>query len=371
MSRRTRIVQLANFYGPESGGLRTVLEELGRGYRRAGFERFSIVPGERDAETTTDAGTRITLAAPLLPGGGGYRVLSSRRRVEAVLERIDPQRLEVSDKLSLVWVGRWASARSVPCVMLSHERLDAILAARVPGWFPLARAADWWNRRLVARFDRVVCTSTFAAEEFERIGTTNLVRVPLGVDLDLFRPRQRKPSASTRLVTVGRLSKEKRPDLAIETLRALRRRGIDAHLTLVGAGPLRSRLAAAAEDLPVRFTGHLDDRTVVAEVLAEADAVLAPCPVESFGLSVLEALAAGTPVVVADGGASVELIDRGSGRTAAPEPAAMADAVAEVLALPDRRASARARAERYPWSRTVDGMLAAHCLTARPLEVTA
>ena len=371
MSRMTRIVQLANFYSPESGGLRTVLDELGRGYRRAGFERFSIVPGERDAEDSSDAGTRVTLAAPLLPGGGGYRVLRSRRRVDAVLDRIGPQRLEVSDKLSLVWVGRWASARGVPCILLSHERLDAILAARVPGWFPLARSADWWNRRLVARFDRVVCTSAFAAEEFERIGTADLARVPLGVDLDLFRPRPRPPSGSTRLVTVGRLSKEKRPELAIETLRTLRQRGVDARLTVVGAGPLQSQLTAEAEDLPVRFTGHLHDRTAVAQLLSESDAALAPCPVESFGLSVLEAMAAGTPVVVANGGASGELIDRGSGRAAAPEPASMADAVTELLALPDRRASARARAELYPWSSTVDGMLAAHCLTARPLEVTA
>jgi alpha-1,6-mannosyltransferase len=371
MSRTTRIVQLANFYGPESGGLRTVLDELGRGYRRAGYERFSIVPGERDAESSTAAGTAITLAAPLLPGGGGYRVLSSRRRVEAVLDRIEPQRLEVSDKLSLVWVGPWASARGVPCILLSHERLDAILAARVPGWFPLARAADWWNGRLLDRFDRVVCTSAFAAQEFERIGATDLARVPLGVDLDLFRPRPRPLCGSTRLVTVGRLSKEKRPELAIETLRTLRRRGVDARLTLVGAGPLRSRLAASAEDLPVRFTGHLDDRATVAEVLADADVAMAPCPVESFGLSVLEALAAGTPVVVAEGGASVELIVRGSGRAAAPEAASMADAVAELLTVPDRRASARARAERYPWSSTVDGMLAAHSLAARPLEVTA
>jgi alpha-1,6-mannosyltransferase len=287
-----------------------------------------------------------------------------------VLDRIRPHRLEVSDKLSLVWVGRWAAARGLPSILLSHERVDAILAARVPPWFPLAPAADWWNRRLVARFDRVVCTSAFAAEEFERIGTLDLARVPLGVDLDLFRPRPRQPHGYVSLVTVGRLSKEKRPELAIETLRTLRRRGVDARLTVVGAGPLRSALAAAAEDLPVRFTGHLHDRAAVAELLAAADAALAPCPVESFGLSVLEALAAGTPVVVADGGASVELIDGWCGRAAAPGPASMADAVTETLALAHGRTAARARAESYPWSRTVDGMLAAHCLTDRPLEVT-
>jgi alpha-1,6-mannosyltransferase len=364
----TRIVQLANFYGPESGGLRTVLDELGRGYERAGFERFSIVPGERDAEVSTEAGTTMTLAAPLLPGGGGYRLLNSRARVEAVLDRIGPDRLEVSDKLSLVWASRWASARGLRCILLSHERLDAILAARVPRWFPLPRAADWWNRRLVARFDQLVCTSSFGAEEFERIGATNLTRVPLGVDLDVFQPGPSSPVGCTQLVMVGRLSKEKRPGLAIETVRELRGRGVDARLTIVGAGPLAPRLAAAAEGLPVRFTGHVQDRGAVAALLAGADVALAPCPVESFGLSVLEALAAGTPVVVGEGGASAELIDDSCGRIAATDPASMGQAVVALLDVPGRRASARVRAERYPWSRTVDGMLAAHRLTGAPLE---
>jgi hypothetical protein len=49
----------------------------------------------------------------------------------------------------------------------------------------------------------------------------------------------------------------------------------------------------------------------------------------------------------------------------------MADAVAALLAVPGRRVTARARAERYPWSRTVDGMLVAHRLMGAPLEAMA
>ena len=358
----SRIVQLANFYGPQSGGLRTVLEELGRGYTRAGLERFLVVPGERDAEESTDSGTRITISSPYLPGSGGYRVLRSRARVRGVLERIRPDRVEVSDKLSLVWVSRWARARRVPCVLLSHERLDAILAPRVPGWFPLARAADWRNRRLVGAFDRVVCTSAFGAREFERIGATNLARVPLGVDLDTFRPRPAGRGDGTHLVTVGRLSKEKRPGLAIEALRTLRERGVEAHLTLAGAGPLADELGTAARDLPVAFVGHVSDRDRLADLLARADVAVCPCPAECFGLSALEALAAGTPVVVAAGGATAELTDGLCGKAARPDPAALADAVTAVLAGDGHRAAARARAEQYPWSRTVDMMLNVHQL---------
>ena len=354
----TRIVQLANFYGPESGGLRTVLHQLGRGYRAAGVERVLIVPGPVDSEDADDAGVRVTVASPVLPGAGGYRVIVRTRHVARTIEALAPDRLEVSDKLTLTWVA----SLDPTAVLFSHERLDAILASRVPRWFPLARAADAWNRRLVDRFRRVVCTSAFACEEFDRIGADNVTRVPLGVDLDTFRPADRLPGRRVELVCVGRLSKEKRPELAVATLARLVDHGIDAHLTVAGGGPLAEQLGRAASGLPVTFVGHVSERTRVAALLGHADVALAPCPVETFGLSILEALACGTPVVVADRGAAGELIDEGCGRAAPAEPDSFAAAVLEVLSVPDARQAARARAECYPWSVTTDAMLASHSL---------
>ncbi|MFF8008195.1 glycosyltransferase [Streptomyces parvus] len=101
------------------------------------------------------------------------------------------------------------------------------------------------------------------------------------------------------------------------------------------------------------------DRAAVAGLLARADVALATCPIESFGLAVLEALACGTPVVTADRGAAHELLAPGAGAVVAPRAAGFADGVEEVLSLPAaaRRAAARARAERYPWTTTIAGML--------------
>jgi len=76
-------------------------------------------------------------------------------------------------------------------VLFSHERLDAILAPRVPAWFPLATAADRVNRRLARLADVVVCASASATVEFERIGACEVRRVPLGVDLEVFAPPAR------------------------------------------------------------------------------------------------------------------------------------------------------------------------------------
>ena len=356
-----RIVQLANFYGPGSGGLRTAVDAVGRGYEAQGHERVLLVPGPADSDV--DGSSRqLTVRSPRLPRSGGYRVITDRQRVSALLDQLRPDRVEVSDKFTLGFVGDWARRRDVPSVLWSHERLDAILRHRVPRCVPLRTAANRWNQHLGRAFDTIVCTSRFGADEFDR----DVVVVPLGVDLELFRPATGGRGGRVRVVTVGRLSSEKRPELALLTVALLRAEGLDAELTFVGDGPERARMVELAAGLPVRFTGHLDDRAAVAAVVRNSDVALLPCPVEAFGLSVLEALACGTPVVVADTGAAGDLVVPGAGRRAPAVPAALAEAVAAVAGI-DReasRAEARARAEAFPWSVTVDGMLAAHGATA-------
>jgi alpha-1,6-mannosyltransferase len=369
----TRILQVANFYAQHSGGIRTTVDALGRAYVDAGYERVLVVPGAADADDDTGSGRRITLRSPRLPGSGGYRVLAGTAPVRAVLAELPPDHFEVSDKCTLSGLGRWAARNGVPAVLLSHERLDAILAPRVPPGFPLVAAADFWNRRLARDFATVVCPSAFAAAEFTRIGAINVVVVPLGVDLDVFRPlgAHDVPVGELRLVCAGRLSREKRPDLAVETLRVLRAGGSPARLWMIGDGPRRRALERRARGLPVEFTGHLQDRREVARLLASAHVALAPCPHETFGLAALEALACGTPVVAPDRGAVPELVQAGratvAGAVARPDPASFAAAVLEVVRRPPeqqrraaRRRAARRRAEHYSWPRTASALLRIH-----------
>jgi len=358
-----RIVQVAGFYGPQSGGLRTCVDALGAGYLAAGLERVLVVPGPGDADELTFSGRRIMLRGPQIPASGGYRVITDRRRLASVVTDLAPDRLEVSDKLLAPFLGRLAGRLGVPALLLSHERLDGILAARLPGWFPRAAAADRWNRRSVDAYQVVVAASGWAAEEFERIGRS-VVRSPLGVDLDTFRPdgaAARPEGQPAVLACITRLSAEKGPELAIDTLRALRRGGVGARLVMVGAGPMEEGLRRRAGDLPVTFTGHRVHRADVAGVLAGADVTLSCCPVESFGLAALESMACGTPVVIAAGGGGPELAAPGAAIVAHADPASFAAAAGALLA--DRtaaRRAARARAEAFPWSGTVARMLAAH-----------
>jgi alpha-1,6-mannosyltransferase len=356
-----RIVRLANFVTPRSGGLRTSLRELGAGYLAAGHQPVLIIPADRDSDQQTGQGRVITLRGPRVPFLGGYRVLLGRQRVARLLAELNPDALEVSDRSTLRWTGAWARRHGIPAVMVSHESLAALVSfTPAPG-----QAADLLNRRTAASYDTIVCTTGWAAAEFERIGARNVVRAPLGVDLLTFAPSAANHGKGLLLVHCGRLSAEKKPQRSLTTLATLRAAGVPARLVIAGDGPLRSRLerSACAERLPVTFCGFLPGPEAVAELLASADIVLAPGPAETFGLAALEALACGTPVVVSAESALPE-VTGGAGAAVAGED--LAAGVLDLLSRPegDRRAAARARAEQFSWPASVSAFLSVHTSAA-------
>ncbi|TLQ47102.1 glycosyltransferase [Streptomyces marianii] len=366
-----RIVRLANFVTPSSGGLRTALRELGRGYLAAGHQPVLVVPGDTESDERTVQGRVITVPGPELPGTGGYRVLAGRTRLRTLLEELAPDRLEISDRTTLRWTGEWARRRRVPSVMVSHETADGVLRTwGVPRAFAEG-AADRLNRRSAWSYSRIVCTTEWAEREFVRIGARNVVRAPLGVELDRCRPGRRSrvlrarytEGADVLLLLCSRLSVEKRPGMALDALAWLRGSGVRAALVVAGEGPLRPGLVRRAreERLPVHFLGHVADREALADLQAAADICLAPGPAETFGLSALEALACGTPVVASAFSALPEVVGD-AGIAAHDRPEAFADAVRELLARAEgpRRAAARARAELFGWDRAVAAFLTAH-----------
>jgi len=369
-----RIVHIANFYGPKSGGIRTTLHELGAGYIQRGHQFVFIVPGEDLYLESTPSGTRITVPSFQIPFSGGYRVIIGTRLLKRLLVLLAPDRLESSDRFTLSKIGGWAHNRHIPSVVFSHESLSQLM--KFYTGFSFTRFVAWHNRRLAQNFTYVIATTKFAGEDFRRIGIRNLIQVPLGVDLQTFMI----PNSSTQLrhelakgadvllVHCGRMSPEKKPERSIEVLKQLCLNGINARLIYIGIGPMWKRLRKRSEGLPVTFLGYIADRKKVAAILAAADLSLAPGPMETFCLAALESLAVGTPVVASATSAVREFLALKSatpvGAIAENNTKSFTSAVLSELerisSEPTLAIACREQAEQFPWEATVDLMLYFH-----------
>ncbi|WP_438855341.1 glycosyltransferase [Agromyces sp. M3QZ16-3] len=160
--------------------------------------------------------------------------------------------------------------------------------------------------RLMRRPDVLVAVSSALAEHLSSRLSRAVDVIPNAVDA----PERPTPRADhtdpLRLVAVGGLIPRKGPEIAVEAVAELRRRGRDARLTWVGDGPSRAGVEALAERLGVaeaiRLPGGMAPEGVLG-ALEASDLFLLPTAVETFGVSIAEALLSGRPVVVgANGG---------------------------------------------------------------------
>jgi alpha-1,6-mannosyltransferase len=367
-----KIVHVANFYGPNSGGIKTTMHELGKGYLQMGHEFIYVVPGTQYLRETTPYGQKISLPSRILPGSGSYRMLRSRKDVITLLDDIKPDRMEVSDRLTLTYLGNYGRKKDIPVVVFSHETLKGLVDRFFPRMAPKKTIVKWHNRRLSRHFDHVIATTDYAASEFREIEIPNLVKIPLGVDLENFSPSNRSmelreellKGSKVLLVYCGRLSPEKEPQRAIQALVILRERGIDARLIIVGTGPLWKKLRKLADGLPVDTLGYIAERKRVAGILSSADISIAPGPVETFCLSALESISSGTPVVASKTSAVGEFLhldqEDPAGAIAENNGMAFADAIMDLLDRPKVRIAARAAAESLPWDETTRLMMDLH-----------
>ena len=238
------------------------------------------------------------------------------------------------------------------------------------------------RRLLLQRADAfVTLTPAIEAELVEfGLGTVPCHRIPNGVDLTAFAPaadaerralRARLGLPEDRVVCafVGRLTPQKDPALLLEAWAI--GHWPQAHLVLVGDGPLRPRLEASVTSGPTRgqvtFAGATAD---VASYLKAADLLVLPSLAEGMSNVILEAMACGLPIVATDliGNREVMGGDGQAGRLVPPgDPAALAEAVGMLLRTPTLRdklgGAARAMvAERFDIQRVVTQYLSLYAM---------
>jgi glycosyltransferase involved in cell wall biosynthesis len=191
----------------------------------------------------------------------------------------------------------------------------------------------WVSARACRLLDAVVAMSPALAEEAEGfLGTGNLRVIPEPILSNASsRQAEARPSGPPRLLVAGRLVKQKNVALA---LRALAAGDPSALLTIAGDGPERAQLERLAERLGiarrVTFLGHVAD---IGPLLARSDLLLMTSLYEGYPAVLVEALAAGVPVVTTDSSPAIpEILGHPSfGRVAPADPIALARAIGDAM----------------------------------------
>ncbi|MFA7302340.1 MAG: glycosyltransferase [Candidatus Paceibacterota bacterium] len=179
-------------------------------------------------------------------------------------------------------------------------RLNVQVHADLSGSSRLRRVVSGFVLR---RADSIRVVSSTVHAQVERLGASAPVHVlPMYLDLARFRNVERVAHTRPTILWIGRFELEKDPMRAIQVLKEVRAKGDDVVLVMLGAGRLESALRKAAKNLPVEFPGWHPPEAY----LAVADVVLSTSEHESWGASIIEALAAGVPVVAPDVGVAKE-----------------------------------------------------------------
>jgi alpha-1,6-mannosyltransferase len=320
------LVDTTLFFSPTSGGVKRYLTAKHAWLQaNTGWKHSILVPGEREH---IEAGAISTVPGNHWPGTFNYRLPLNPIRWTRLLDRLQPDIIEVGDAFHPAWCAwRVAERRHIPLAAFYHSNMPQIIARRIGA--PSERVLGRYVRWLYERFDVVFAPSRLMCEFLNTLGVRHTMHQPLGVDAEVFRPDRRKldlrarlglPENTRLLAYAGRFSGEKNLHVL---LHAFARLGAPYHLLLIG-GDKQARPNANVTMLPYRRDSH-----ELAEWLASVDALVHAGTKETFGLVLLEAMACGRPVVAARAGAVPEIVDESVGLLAKPaDGESMAEAIA-------------------------------------------
>ena len=204
------------------------------------------------------------------------------------------------------------------------------------------------DRAMVGAAHRVLSNSPYGSRRILRAYGRRATVIPHGVDFPLPSPeavslvRSRYALAERPIaVTVNHLHPRKRINLFLRAVASARKSVPDMAALVVGEGPERERLLSLARELGLEpgrdaiFAGAVPEKELPAHYAA-ANVYVHTGREESFGLSVIEALSLGLPVVSVNEGGPCDTVQHGlSGYLVEPEPQALGGAIAHLAASPD------------------------------------
>jgi phosphatidylinositol alpha-mannosyltransferase len=362
-----RLALVTEFYYPHLGGVTEHVHHLGAELRRRGHEVIVITSHMAGADDDPPSVRRVGTSRVIYANGSFARVTTGWRltnHLQAALRAFGAELVHVQDGLAPT-LG--------PLAAEAAHRIGIPAVATFHSWFPRSLLYRILRRPLQRRLDRLAATiavSEPVVRALSRYFTASWEIIPNGVDVQTFHPNGRHPtdylSRGPRLLFLGRLDPRNGLDTVLTAMPRILARYPATELVVAGDGPLRPMYERRARPLgaSVRFVGRVNGERP--EYYGTADLYLCPTTKASFGITLLEAMACGTPLVVSDITGFRELVDGGAEAVLAPlgEAGAWADAVVGLIGDAPRRAymgrAGRLKAARYAWPSVAERILAVY-----------
>ena len=364
---------VSDVYFPRVNGVSTSIETFRRSLADEGVELRLVVP--RYGEEPDEPGV-VRVSGRRLPNDPEDRVASwSGMRRAAREVAADSDLIHIQTPFVAHYAGLSAARHhGIPVLTTYHTLFEEYLQYYVP----LLPAS--WSRWVARRFSRdqcnavdaVVVPSSAMAERLADYGVTAPLRVlPTGIPLARFEQGNGAAFRASRGIDperplalfVGRVAHEKNIGFLLEALVQAHRQCPQALLLITGEGPAMADLKQQAERLgigeSVRFLGYLDRGGELPDCYAAADVFVFASRTETQGLVLLEAMAAGLPVIALSAMGTADILAMAGGALVPPDdPAAFGDALGAFLARREAWAGypELARQTALHWS---DGAMAA------------
>lgn len=335
-----RVVHVTKKFPPVVGGDATAVSSLCRAQARRGFDVRVLAyraPGIEETDRVHLVGPTQTpngldrIGILRLWGMGAIALWAKRHLARLRPDIVHAHAADVG--APVVGVTR---ELGIPLVLTCH----GVWFPHQPWWYPSAHLERYLLRR---GYDSITSVDRTSVQAIRDAGIRDAILVPNGVEVAEFEGA-RPPHDAFRVLFVGRHVYQKGIDVLLEAVaRARPRIGDRFVLELAGDGPERTRLEHQARDLDlegtVRFLGQLS-RPRLLEAFGRADAFVLPSRFEGFPLVILEAWAAGLPVIATSVGGVPDICDSRNAVLVPPsDPNALADAIASLASDPERRES--------------------------------
>lgn len=369
-----RILFCTDTYPPQVNGVSVVTALSVQGLRARGWDVEVIAPkyptGTPVVFPPELLRDRLTsLPAVPLPGYPDIRLAApAPGTVRNVIERFRPDIVHSATEFVIGRLGQRAALRRGLAVTTSYHT-DFARYTESYGVAFLRQPVRRWIRRFHTRAARIFTPSDSSRADLVALGLTDVEVWGRGVDDGLFHPSRRSPALRQRLslgdaftfLHVGRIAPEKGIAVLLAAFAIVEGvLGPDAvKLVVAGAGPSLEGLRARAPG-NVTFLGNLDRQHELPALYASADAFLFASTTETLGLVVLEAMAAGLPVIATPAGGVADNLRDGENGLAFPAADADACAAAMLRLVADPslqrrlRDGARRWAERRTWEHELD-----------------